>query len=326
MSILQADLKILYAESGGVCAFPKCGRRVLESATEADEAVLIAHTAHIVGESPDGPRGKSSLTLHERNRHTNLLVLCTEHHTVVDGQPNTYTVAVLQQMKLDHKLRILKATSGKIPDSSTRVSSEKVFSTLLPVRECPSVVFAAPCDLPDGQDEEIRSALKYPQNRWEIVPFLLKERTVFTFHDLADPGNPFRNTIDYSKARSIPTKEFWSSPEGQRRFVTLLNRALYKYTARLNVRFDPDHRRFYFYPKKAGIARSVPYRTAMNKRTNRKVVWRPITRFTGEPKSHWLHLAAALRFHRVSEEQWCLSIRPERRLTVDGITPWSLKG
>jgi hypothetical protein len=325
MSIAQPDLKLLFAESGGVCAFPNCGRRIVEPATQADEAVLIAHVAHIVADSPDGPRGDSPLTPQERNRHHNLLVLCTEHHAIVDKQLNTYSVAVLRQMKLDHQLRMRPVAGRQQPLPLPKLVSEVVFSTLLPVRTLPGVVFAAPCGLHDGQDDEVRLGLKYPQNRWEVVPFLLKEKTIFAFHNLSDPGSPFRGVIDCSNATSIPTTEFWSSTEGQRRFVTLLNRSLYKYTSRLAIRFDPAHRRFYFPAAKLGKPRRVRYRTGTNRYQARNAVWQPITKVTGEAKKYWLHLAAALRFHRVAPQQWCLSIRPERHLTRDGEIPLDSK-
>lgn len=321
MSIPLSDLKILFSESGGICAFPNCGRQLLHPATEADEAVLLANVAHIVAESPAGPRGHSPLPREGRNRHENLLVLCTEHHALVDAQPNTYGVAVLHQMKADHKHRIQRATSVTRPAPASKHSLEIVFSTLLPVTKLPASVFYAPCDLDDGQDEEVRALLKYPADRWEIAPYLLKERMLYAFHNLCDPNNPFRGVIDYAKANPIPTSQFWSTPEGQRRFVTLLNRSLFKYTSRLGVRFDPRHKRFVFFPKKAGKARSVQYRTGTNQNRPMNVVWHPITRITGEPKNHWLHRAAALRFQRVGTEQWCLSIRPERHLTLDGETP-----
>src|SRR5262245_44419505 len=317
MTISQSDTKILFAQSGGVCAFPKCGRHLVHSASGEDAAVLLAHIAHIVAESPDGPRGNSPLSLEERNRHPNLLVLCTEHHTIVDAQTNTYSVAVLKQIKVDHEISIRKATT--LPAiAKVQLSSETVYSTLLPVTHLPSAVFAVSCDLKDDREKELRLALKYPEDKWELVPFLLRERTLFAFHDLTDPGNPFRNTIDHTKARPLRTTDFWSSPEGQRRFVTLLNRSLYKYTARFGVRFDPDHRRYYFPPERLGKTRRVRYRTRTGRYRDKKVVWQTITKISGEPKKHWRHLAAALRFHRVADRQWCLSIRPERRLTQDG--------
>ena len=38
-------------------------------------------------------------------------------------------------------------------------------------------------------------------------------------------------------------------------------------------------------------------------------------------RNFWWHLAAGLTFLRTDKRQWCLSIRPERHLTSDGVTP-----
>jgi hypothetical protein len=321
VSISQSDVKILFLQSGGICAYPDCGLNLVEPATDADNAVLLAHIAHIVAESPDGPRGNSSLSIQERNRHPNLLVLCTPHHTIVDSQLNTYGVAVLHQMKLDHERRIRQLTARSESEKSAETLPETVYSTLLPVTHLPAVIFTAPCDLPDDQTEVVRAAIKYPDDKWQLLPFLLRERTLFAFQNLRDPANPFREIIDYRGARAVPTAELWATAEGQRRFSTLLNRSLYKYTARLDVRFDPPHRRFYFPPNQAGKTRVVRYKTGTRRRSTKKVVWQPITRLTGKPKKHWRHLAAALKFQRLADRQWCLSIRPERHLTQDGLQP-----
>jgi hypothetical protein len=103
--------------------------------------------------------------------------------------------------------------------------------------------------------------------------------------------------------------------------VTLLNRAMYKYTATLGVRYDPAHRRYYFPAEKSGEERVVRYRPRNMATGERKVAWKPKRRSTGERKGFWWHLAADLRFHRMSDDQWCLSIRPERHLTSDGLMP-----
>jgi len=56
-------------------------------------------------------------------------------------------------------------------------------------------------------------------------------------------------------------------------------------------------------------------------RTKRNVVWQPTIKATGEVRNFWWHLAAGLAFQRTDKRQWCLSIRPERHLTSDGVTP-----
>ena len=102
---------------------------------------------------------------------------------------------------------------------------------------------------------------------------------------------------------------------------TLLNRAMYKHTATLGVRYDPTHSGTISRPTRRGRSESSVTARSTRRSTSRKVVWEPKRRSTGEGKGFWWHLAAGLRFHRMADDQWCLSIRPERHLTSDGVTP-----
>jgi hypothetical protein len=71
---------------------------------EADGIVasLIGEVAHIVGETTIAARGVSPLSLRERNEERNLLLLCREHHKIVDDDPSTYPVGQLHQIKSAH--------------------------------------------------------------------------------------------------------------------------------------------------------------------------------------------------------------------------------
>src|SRR2546430_13630141 len=101
-SISSADMKRLLLESGGICAFPGCGRRLVSPDSVLEPGAVLAEVAHCVADSREGPRGQSELTDEQRNQHENLIVICPEHHTIIDSQPQTYSIQVLQQMKADH--------------------------------------------------------------------------------------------------------------------------------------------------------------------------------------------------------------------------------
>jgi hypothetical protein len=104
-------------------------------------------------------------------------------------------------------------------------------------------------------------------------------------------------------------------------FVSLLNSSLNKLTGRKGLNLDKKHRRYYFMPEEPGEPLEITYRPLNQSTATRKVVWQPITKKTGEPKRYWYHQAVALRFHRVSDQCWCLSIRPEMHVTQDGLVP-----
>ena len=93
---------MLWGRSGNRCAFPGCRKVLVEGETETDDASIVGDAAHIIAESPDGPRGISQLTAEERDKNDNLILLCKAHHKIVDDQFHTYTVEVLRQYKYDH--------------------------------------------------------------------------------------------------------------------------------------------------------------------------------------------------------------------------------
>ncbi|MDN3678828.1 HNH endonuclease signature motif containing protein [Vibrio tapetis subsp. quintayensis] len=92
MSVSSRVRNIILAESLGVCAL--CNKNI-----GAD-----GEAAHIVAETPDGPRGKSNLTLIERNSPDNLIYLCVScHREKIDKYPDQYPVADLHHIKLRHQ-------------------------------------------------------------------------------------------------------------------------------------------------------------------------------------------------------------------------------
>ena len=316
VDIPQKELKLLCLRSGGVCAFPKCDRALIESETSLDDAVITGEIAHIVAGSRQGPRGDYALDHSERNKCANLILLCREHHTMIDSQPRTYSVAVLRQMKLDHESRIRKATAGLPTDSAKILKVETIHSTLLSVTHLPQVVFSAKTDYSQSQYEEVKKLVKRVDDLMELTPFVLRE-TLLAFHDLRDANGPFGELVDTKRVDLLRATDMWKDAEGKRRYINLLNRGLYKYTGRLHVRYDPDHYRFYFPVEEKGVERSVGYRSLNGRRRRKRVVWQPKRKKTGEPRDYWWHLAAGIKFLQMADLQWCLALRPERHLTRD---------
>jgi hypothetical protein len=319
--ISDKEVKLRCLSSGGLCAFPGCEKRLIRDGSSVDDPIVIGEIAHIIAESRSGPRGDAAFSDEDRSKHTNLILLCPEHHTIIDRQPNTYSIPVLRQMKADHEGRISALGGEQVMVPVKANVRENIYCTLLPLTHLPDVVFAAPSLFTDGQDEELRKRLRWPSDRDEMTPFLLREGKLFAFHDLRSTAGPFSEVVDRDQVETLRATRLWSEPEGSRRYVSLLNGALRRYTGRRGVRFDPLHKRYYFAPTDKGKERSVTYRSLSGRRVSRKVVWRPIRRSTAEPRNFWWHLAAGLRFHLMGEKQWCLSVRPERHLTVDGETP-----
>lgn len=325
MAISQKDLKILLQRSGNRCAFPSCGKILVHDETDVDNPVLLSEIAHIVAQKTDGPRGQHALPLEKRDNYGNLILLCEEHHHIIDSQPQTFTVERLRQMKADHEQLMAKATERAILVDGDSVSRdyvhETLHSTLLPVLKMPRYIYAAPCGYNDSQEREAVKAIVYPTDKTEMYPFIIRGGNLICFNNLRYKGGPFRGLVDSKKVECYETRTWWDDPDRMRWFVSLLNRSLNKLTGHKGLHLDKRHRRYFFMSENPGEPLAVSYRPLNQSVVSRHVVWQPVTKKTGLPKHYWLHRAVALKFHRVSRQHWCLSIRPEMHVTEDGAIP-----
>lgn len=96
-------LKVLFALSGNQCAYPNCTNCLIEPATGESDAAVTAHVCHIYAFSDDGPRGRPGLLESELNSPENLILLCHNHHAVVDRQFETYPADMLKEWKEKHE-------------------------------------------------------------------------------------------------------------------------------------------------------------------------------------------------------------------------------
>lgn len=102
-TISPRNQRLVAQPSGNRCAFPNCRKVLLAPATGRSRAVFLGELAHIRGENPGSARYDAGMTEKERNQAENLILLCLEHHTLIDGQPEQYSVETLCTMKADHE-------------------------------------------------------------------------------------------------------------------------------------------------------------------------------------------------------------------------------
>lgn len=88
-----------------------CRRQLVHDATETDDESLVGEIAHIVAAADQGSRGDPTMTNEARNRADNLILLCGDHHKLVDDQQNTYTVEKLRDIKRVHEATVSAALS-----------------------------------------------------------------------------------------------------------------------------------------------------------------------------------------------------------------------
>jgi hypothetical protein len=106
-SIPEAEKIRLWVLAGGRCEI--CNKYLLEDEF-TQQPISVAELAHNVGrrKAAGSPRGLADLPTEERNRAENLLLLCGDHHRVIDskGAIGEYTVEKLLEFKKRHEDRI----------------------------------------------------------------------------------------------------------------------------------------------------------------------------------------------------------------------------
>lgn len=115
MGITLKTRKMLWGRAANRCAFVDCRKELVIDASQSDDESLIGEECHIVARSPDGPRGQSPLTLEQRDKYANLVLLCAVHHKVIDDQPGQYTVDHLKQIKGTHENWVRETLAGFDP-------------------------------------------------------------------------------------------------------------------------------------------------------------------------------------------------------------------
>ncbi len=97
----ERDVHKLIADSGGICNFPECGENLIFQYKDGSFVKLVEF-AHIIGESPEGPRGHPKKSELMAKDPENIILLCVKHHKIVDNNEREYPVATLKQMKEYH--------------------------------------------------------------------------------------------------------------------------------------------------------------------------------------------------------------------------------
>ena len=111
MSVSDVPEKVrvlLWAKSAGRCEFDGCNKPLWRDGLTQIE-MNFADVAHIIGDSPDGPRGDVVLSAEYCNDVSNLMLMCPEHHRMIDRITKMYSDEVLRQMKKVHEEQIGRA-------------------------------------------------------------------------------------------------------------------------------------------------------------------------------------------------------------------------
>jgi hypothetical protein len=127
MSISLKTHKMIWGRSGNMCAFPDCKKVLVIEETSTDDPSIIGEEAHIVAQKDDGPRGKSILTYEQRDKYENLILLCSNHHKIIDDQENEYTVEKLHQFKETHENWV----KNNLNIDSKKIKDDEIYATYI---------------------------------------------------------------------------------------------------------------------------------------------------------------------------------------------------
>ena len=99
----------LWFAAHGRCEFAGCNKQLFIHGITMDEC-NISNYAHIIADSPNGPRGDIEQSKELATDVSNLILLCPECHKLIDSNVGKYTAELLRKMKREHEERILHVT------------------------------------------------------------------------------------------------------------------------------------------------------------------------------------------------------------------------
>ena len=109
----------LWAVSGGRCEL--CNRLLYQDLVFGRDG-NFGEMAHIHAVSEGGPRSKYGMTSEEKNNIDNLMLLCEEHHHMIDTTPEDFGEGLLLKKKQMHESRIREVTNIPSEQSCRLVS------------------------------------------------------------------------------------------------------------------------------------------------------------------------------------------------------------
>ena len=112
MGISLKTHKMLWGRAGNRCAKPDCRIELVMDSSETDDESLIGEECHIIARKPDGPRGDVSFPEEKIDKYENLILMCSNHHKLIDDQTTTYTAEKLREIKKIHEQWVRNSLGG----------------------------------------------------------------------------------------------------------------------------------------------------------------------------------------------------------------------
>jgi hypothetical protein len=133
---------VLWGRAAGRCQYAGCNKLLIGEQISGARNANKSYIAHIVGDSPDGPRGDAILSPKLAHDPDNLMLVCDEHHRVIStlwqrSNPRGYLkwflarmAAVYEKRRKDLLQKGVRAGTEPIPDYRIRTPLQQAIMIL----------------------------------------------------------------------------------------------------------------------------------------------------------------------------------------------------
>jgi len=163
--------------SGNQCSETNCNKKLIAE----DGISIVSKICHIAAASKEGPRFDKTMTDDDRRSYDNLILLCDEHHVIIDNKINEkkYPVTLLKTWKAIHEKKTIEILSSKNLLSQHPLALNKVINLIgLKIHEV--------LDLPEAinapnPDEKIlyNNIIRYESIIREFAPYQGKLNKIY---------------------------------------------------------------------------------------------------------------------------------------------------
>jgi hypothetical protein len=131
MDLSVKDRKKLWCAASGICSYRHnheiCNKKLFTNEGMSD--TNIGDECHIIGEKPGAARYQIDCV--DRETYYNAILLCKNHHKIIDDNSDVFTIDILKQMKSEHEQIISKRLADQeitpfiLKDTTVSLSVEK---------------------------------------------------------------------------------------------------------------------------------------------------------------------------------------------------------
>ncbi|MDR0394904.1 MAG: hypothetical protein LBH77_07070 [Tannerella sp.] len=205
--------------SGNECAHPDCSKRLIAE----DGKSIISKICHIAAASPEGPRYEKSMTEDERRGFDNLILLCDEHHIMIDNKENEslYPASLLKKWKSKHEKKIFELLSNKNLLSKHPLALNKVINSI--GRKMDEVLdLSETANAPNPDDKiSFNHIVRYKPIIEEFAPYQVKLNKIY--EEIEKEGSTKKELVLYNiKRRYINIKKDYPDMDDVRKNADII--------------------------------------------------------------------------------------------------------